>query len=664
MRTQLLTTIIACLVLGVGTARAEVPELASPTLQSITGLPGPRLAPGTPIPTRELALFVDGVVRAAMARDHIAGVTVSIVQNGQVTLKRGYGFAGPERPVEPDRTLFRIGSISKTFTWIAVMKEVEAGRMRLDGPVNDYLPTDLAIPAVPGWRPVEVRDLMSHTPGFEDRILDHMFAETPEQIRSLPAELKLIQPKRVFEPGTTPAYSNFGVMLAGAALSHLAGASFQDVIEQGILTPLGMSRTTFREPYPPRDDLPAPMSAVLAADVSAAYRWTGTQLDVQPAEWLHQVGPAGGGSSTAGDMTRYMLMMLGDGELDGARIYAPATASAFRTPIPLPVRGGGEVDHGFFETQLPGGFIGFGHDGGTLWFRSKLLTVPALGLGIFISTNTDSGLRLTQELPQLIVEHFYAAPAGLPRSGSPELASERAVYAGTYITNRRPFSGLEKFVWLMTRQASVDVTPDGYLVTKIGADAEIWTPSGEPGRFQAVSNPQTIDFVIRNGEAVELRPHGESDSLSRVGLLYQRSVLLLVVLLAGATAVVTLVQSAIRFRAALPATRLQRRLNVGQFLAAAFWLVALGGVAVFAGGAEDESRLIFDWPGTSLLIASSSALLASLLSAGVLIALPSAWRGANGWGVWHKLWFSASSIIFCALGVQLAFWGFLEPWAA
>ena len=100
-----------------------------------------------------------------------------------MVLKKGYGFAGPGRPVDPDRTLFRVGSISKTFTWIAAMKEVEAGRMRLDEPINEYLPADLAIPTVPGWRPVELRDLMSHTPGFEERILDHMFVETSAQIR-------------------------------------------------------------------------------------------------------------------------------------------------------------------------------------------------------------------------------------------------------------------------------------------------------------------------------------------------------------------------------------------------------------------------------------------------------------------------------------------------
>ena len=66
-----------------------------------------------------------------MTSDHIAGVAVSVVQDGQVVLKKGYGFAAPGRPVDPDLTLFRVGSISKTFTWIALMKEVEAGRMRL-----------------------------------------------------------------------------------------------------------------------------------------------------------------------------------------------------------------------------------------------------------------------------------------------------------------------------------------------------------------------------------------------------------------------------------------------------------------------------------------------------------------------------------------------------
>jgi CubicO group peptidase (beta-lactamase class C family) len=104
-----------------------------------------------------------------MRRDHVASVGVAVVQDGQVVLNKGYGFAGPGRPIDPDATLFRIGWISKTFTWIAAMKEVEAGRMRLDAPINAYLPPEDAVPDAPGWRQVELNDLMSHTVDWRRR---------------------------------------------------------------------------------------------------------------------------------------------------------------------------------------------------------------------------------------------------------------------------------------------------------------------------------------------------------------------------------------------------------------------------------------------------------------------------------------------------------------
>jgi CubicO group peptidase (beta-lactamase class C family) len=660
MRTGLVAAIVACLALG--PALAQAPAHQPLALQ--TAILGPRLAPGVPIPPGELEPFVDGVVRAMMARDHIAGVTVSVVQDGQVVLKKGYGFAGPGRPVDPDRTLFRLASISKTFDWIAVMNKVEAGRMRLDGPVNDYLPADLAIPAAPGWRPVELRDLMSHTSGFEERPFYHLFLKTPAQILPLAAELKLIRPNRVFPPGTTPAYSNYGAALAGEAVSHLEGASFQDLTEREIIAPLGLTHTTFREPYPPRADLPAPMSPALAAEVSTGYQWTGAEFKAEPFEWLTQIASCASGSSTAGDMARYMLMMLGDGELNGVRIYGPTTALAFRTPIPLPIPNGGEVDHGFFQTSLPGGFTAYGHGGDSLWFHSNLVTIPALKLGVFVSTNTDTGPDLVHELPQLIVGHFYAAPAEAPRSGSPDVAAMRAVYAGTYLPNRRPSTGLEKFFFLMVGQTSIDVTSDGYLTAPIdGGDQRTWTATGRPGHFQAIDGLQTGDFTIRGGNAVEWYPPGVPASFDRAGLLYQLNMLLLVMLLAMAAAAATLIGPAIRFRTALPATATQRRLNGAQLLAAGIWLVALGASAAFAVIAAGNQSWLYSWPGAPLLTASSAALAASLLSAGILVASPLAWRGDAGWGGWRKLRFTATSVLFCALGLQLAFWGFLEPWA-
>ncbi|MGA9796274.1 MAG: hypothetical protein WBQ17_12150 [Rhizomicrobium sp.] len=139
---------------------------------------------------------------------------------------------------------------------------------------------------------------------------------------------------------------------------------------------------------------------------------------------------------------------------------------------------------------------------------------------------------------------------------------------------------------------------------------------------------------------------------------------MIVILAVFAAAVATLIGAAIRFRRTLPATRMLGRLDGAQLLAAGAWLIALGAGVVFASGGGNPVQLVFNWPGAPLLIASGAALLASLLSAGVLIALPFAWTSNDGWGLWRKLRFSATSVIFCALGLQLAFWGFLEPWAA
>jgi CubicO group peptidase (beta-lactamase class C family) len=136
----------------------------------------------------ELEAFVDGVVRRAMTRDHIAGVTISVVQDGQVVLKKGYGFAnlGQRKAVDPDKTLFRVASISKTFTWIALMNEIESGHMRLDGPVNLYLPEPLQLKDQGKKTQVRLRDLMTHTGGFEDRALGQLFERDPNRVRPWP----------------------------------------------------------------------------------------------------------------------------------------------------------------------------------------------------------------------------------------------------------------------------------------------------------------------------------------------------------------------------------------------------------------------------------------------------------------------------------------------
>ena len=652
----------ACALFSTRVSLAQSPLPAVPSVPSAaqTGSPA-RLSPGTPIPAEQLEVLVDGVVRQAMANDHIAGVSVSVVQNGQVVLKKGYGFSGPGRPVDPDKTLFRLASISKTFTWIALMREVEAGHIRLTQPLNQYLPEKLQIKDQGFSRQILVRDLPTHTPGFEDRALGQLFELNPKRVRSLVDYLREERPRRVREAGLFPTYSNYGAALAGEAVASVNGHPFQDIVEGEVLRPLNMSRSTFREPYPPRAGLPAPMPATLAADVSTGYRWAGGDFVPQSFEYATQIAPAAALSSTASDMARYMLMILGGGQLDGATVYGPATAAGFRTTLQTSAPGVNGWDNGFMEFSLPGGFRGQGHGGDTLWFHSMMVTVPDLSLGIFVTTNTDSGPRLAFQLPQRIVAQFYASPQDLPRTGSPALAADRSDYAGTYLTTRRPYSGLERFVYLLIGQTKIAVTDDGRLL----AAGESWTPDGPAGRFRQVNGPQTMAFQLKDGRAVRWFPASGTVAFDRIGPLYQIPTLIVVAALAVLASIAAIVGMFTRDRRDFRQTPMQSRAGLVQITIAVLWLITIALGGVFALQARDVGQVMYHWPGFWLMIASACALMAALLTLLTIIMLPGVWRGGrrvDSWTDLRKLRFTMTTLIYAAFSLLLLLWGVLEPW--
>ena len=199
-----------------GLPKAPIPYLATVANPVNTPAPatkGPAPAPPTttvavPMDPVRLEAFVDGWMADAMARTHVPGADVSIVQNGNVVLKKGYGFAdlAPRRSVDPDRTLFRIGSISKTFTWILLMQEVEAKRIRLDGSINLYLPEKVRLPGK--GREITVRSLMDHSSGFEDLALGQLFEEDSRRVRPLSLYLRQERPERIRPVGAISSYSD------------------------------------------------------------------------------------------------------------------------------------------------------------------------------------------------------------------------------------------------------------------------------------------------------------------------------------------------------------------------------------------------------------------------------------------------------------------------
>jgi CubicO group peptidase (beta-lactamase class C family) len=640
---------------------------AAPAPQTAAPATGARLRAGEPIPQAELEAYVDGVVRQAMAADHIAGVTVSVVQNGQVVLKKGYGFARLDSatPVDPDKTLFRIASISKTFTWIAVMKEVEAHAMRLDAPVNLYLPEKLQVRDQGFDKPVLVRDLMNHTAGFEDRVLGQLFEAKARRIRPLDVYLKQESPRRVRDPGTLSSYSNYGAALAGEAASYVARKPFESLIESEITGPLHLDHTTFREPYEPRDGLPAPMPAALAANVSEGYRWSGGAFQVRPFEYISQSAPSSAASSTAGDMARYMSMILAGGQLDGAAIYSPDTAAGFRRTAFTNAPGLDGWDNGFAEFTLPGGVHGQGQDGATLSFSAKMVVAPDLNLGVFIAANTESGAPLVQRFADGLVGRFYAPAADLPRAGSPELGGKAAVYSGTYVTTRRAYGGLEKFVDLLNGGSHVSISRDGHLIIgRAGSAPEAFSPDGADGHFRSTNGLEPVVFDIKNGRADRWMMSG-AVTYDRASLW---STVAALAALAGLTGLVCLgLLGAIvtRDRRDFRETAWQARASLLHVTIAILFLLALAAFGLWATGTGDITRIVYHWPGPLLLIASACCLVAALLTLVAVGIAPLVWRGGrrlDSWSAGQKLRFTASTLLFLVFSVVLLHWGALAPW--
>ncbi|MEI9963671.1 MAG: serine hydrolase domain-containing protein [Caulobacteraceae bacterium] len=456
----------AVCVLG-GAALAQKPA-AHPPAAAPPAPPAPApaalpLQPGQPIPPAELEAFVDGFAAEAMARDHIAGAAVTVVQDGQVVLQKGYGAdrLSPARPVDPDRTLFRLGEVTQLFTWIALAREIEAGHIRLDAPVNVYLPQKDQIRDQGYRQPIRVRNLMNHTAGFEDRSLGQLIERDPDRIRPLDVYLAQERPHRVREPGVLPTATGYGPALAGEALVQVTGRTLQSLVDGEIVQPLGLRRTTLREPYPARAGLPAPMDPALASDLSQGFQWTGGGFRALPTEFMTQAAPASAASASAADMGRFMLAILGDGTYGGATVYSPAIAREFRTPLDRPTPTGAAFDYGFMERPLPGGFAGYGHTGRTLGFHADLTVAPALGLGVFVAANTDTGRGLVAGLPAAVVQRFYAGPRALPPTPSPWLRENAGAFAGTYMTTARAYAGLERFADLLRDHSRVRVTGGG-----------------------------------------------------------------------------------------------------------------------------------------------------------------------------------------------------------
>jgi CubicO group peptidase (beta-lactamase class C family) len=431
----------------------------------------------------EVEAFVDGVMAEQLKSYHIPGATVAVVADGELLFAKGYGYAdlATHRPVVADRTLFRPASVSKLFAWTAVMQLVEKGKLDLDADVNEYL-TDFKIPPAFG-KPITLAHLMTHTPGF-DETPTGVYVAGAEDLTPLATYVAANVPARVRPPGELPAYSNYGATLAGYIVEAVSGVPFERYVEENIFEPLGMGRSTFREPVP----------AALEPDVAVGYTFEDDVFKPHDFEWI-EAYPAGSASATATDMARFMLAHLQDGRYGSRRILGEAAAREMHRRLFTPDPRVNGWAHGFMEMTLNGERV-IWHGGDILYIHTALALFQEHGVGVFVSYNSPDGRLARFDLLDAFADRYFPAAGEPAQEPGPGAARAAARYAGSYMTSWGKFSGMWKLS-VFFRSPTLRATPDGYLLAPGGLSR----PTSrylqvEPGTFRRVEADGTLRDIL------------------------------------------------------------------------------------------------------------------------------------------------------------------------
>lgn len=443
LRTLISFTLLLGLLAGLPVvAQVPKPTPVPPTPQAPTAGESRVSEPPHVLTADDVHAFLDGFVPMQLEREDIAGAVVLVVKDGAILFAKGYGYSDVEKktPVTVDATLFRPGSISKLFTWTAVMQLVEQGKIDLDRDINEYL--DFKIPAKFG-KPITLRNIMTHTPGFEEQIKD-LITEDATPSATLKQHLVNHIPERIFPPGTTPAYSNYGASLAGYIVERVSGRPFNDYVAENIFKPLGMSHSTFAQPLP----------AELKPLMSNGYRLGSGKS--KPFEIIEEA-PAGALAATAADLSRFMIAHLQNGKFESGQILRSETATQMHSrQFGLsPALNG--MCLGFYEESRNGKRI-IGHGGDTIYFHSDLHLMLENGVGFFVSYNSagKGDISPRSALWYHFLDRYF--PYTLPKAE--KLASADAdakSVAGRYLTTRRSES---TFLKVGAVEDNVRVTPD------------------------------------------------------------------------------------------------------------------------------------------------------------------------------------------------------------
>jgi len=611
-----------------------------------------------PTDPAELEAFLDDLFAKDMEKYHIAGAAVSVVKDGKLFFAKGYGYADVDKkiPVDPEKTIFRTGSVGKTFTWTAVMQLVEQGKLNLDADVNTYL--DFRIPDTYP-QPITLRHLMSHTSGFEDVLFGGVVSDASELI---PAREWLVShmAARVFPPGDSAGYSNYNTMLAGYIVARVSGQPYDQYIQEHIFNPLGMAHSTAQSTMPPD----------LAANASVGYTYKNGAFQVFPDYYCQPGGmPSGGHRASVTDMARFMIAHLqggrySDATIAEARILKETTARQMQTTLYTPDRRLLGMAYGFAD-WTDNGQRTLGHEGYGPPMHSDLLLLPDQNLGVFVAYNSkDVGALTKQHLgfQRALFDHYFPAPAVAPIQPPADFAKRAGRFVGSYGDSSNPQTTLSKVKGLFGAYEISD-PGDGSLLLNISGFK--WRfAQVEPLYFRQVDGPFQLIFREDSRGRIthmytDLMPQFTTVKLDWYGTPGFNTALLAVCVLIFVS---MLLVAMIRFlwrRLGSKRGPASRNARVANWVIVGVCLLNMLSVASIAwsmvgGGMANE---LLD-PPLIIKIAMGLGVLSAALTVGALIYTALAWK-KRYWGFAFRVYYTLATVAAVAFIWFLNYWNML-----
>ena len=411
-------------------------------------------APDSVPPTEyytEVADSLTAFIEYHVETKDLPALSIALVDDQQIVWAQGFGCQHPapstQQPCTPAtaNTVYRVGSVSKLFTDMAIMQLVERGELSLDVPITDFLPEFQ--PENSFGAPITLRQLMSHRSGLvREPPVGHYFDDTEPSLLETVESLRYTS--LVYEPESRIKYSNAAIATVGYVLEYTQRTRFTQYVKQEVLDPLGMRHSAFF------------LEPAQARDLANAKMWAFDGREYDAPTFQLGMAPAGSMYSTVLDLGHFMTVMFGGGEMLGSSVLRPATLDSMLTP--QFAQPDARFGYGLgFNIGLLDDHKRIGHGGAIYGFATELAMLPDEKLGVIVTTSRDVANAVADVIADAALRGMLAARAGerivMPARSDPITSEGARVLAGKFMIGD---AGIDLYDWngrlfgLLTRGGS------------------------------------------------------------------------------------------------------------------------------------------------------------------------------------------------------------------